>query len=295
VPGALWLLYNRALTGSLTTTPYTLWWSFDRIGFGPSIGGPEPGRRGFTFAQGLWNLGTDLQSLQAHLFGWPFYLALALAAVPFLVGRIERWDVIFAASAFSMAAAYVFYFNPGLWYGPRYYYVIIPWLALLSARGLIELYRLGARRFHGDSGRSVAAAAFPVLLGAALVAYDVGFYIPAQLPTYRVWNESSARTVQALQSTHLRQGLVFVAGPDSVYDVAFSLNSPLLSGRIVYARDEGSRDKVLASMYPGKPLWRFLAERLRPLQGAADPARGRIGGSEHLRRALPCSCARDAE
>ena len=31
-------LYNAALTGSPLTNTYALWWSMDRLGFGPGIG-----------------------------------------------------------------------------------------------------------------------------------------------------------------------------------------------------------------------------------------------------------------
>jgi hypothetical protein len=265
-PAVLWLGYNRLLTGSFTTTPYALWWSFDRIGFGATVGGPETAKRGFTFAQGLWNLGTDLQSFQAHVFGWPFYAGLALAAIPFLAGRIRRWDVLFAASACSVTIAYVFYFNPGLWYGPRYYYVIVPWVALLSARGLVELYRLCVTNSSFIDRVSLPAVALPALLATALIAYDVGFYIPSQIPTYQGWNATSARTARALQSRHLQNAVVFTAGHESVFDVAFSLNAPLLNGSVVYAKDEGSRDSMLMTVYPHRAYYRYSGtspERLR--------------------------------
>jgi len=36
--GSLFLAWQFAVTGNAFTNPYTLWWSFDRIGFGPGIG-----------------------------------------------------------------------------------------------------------------------------------------------------------------------------------------------------------------------------------------------------------------
>ena len=72
-PVAALLSYNWVLVGSPFTSPYSLWWPFDRLGFGPTVG-----IGGFTPTQGLWNTSFNLQMLLAHLFGWPFYLTLTL-------------------------------------------------------------------------------------------------------------------------------------------------------------------------------------------------------------------------
>ena len=77
-PAVILLLYNWRLTGSPLVSPYSLWWPFDHLGFGPTTG-----MYGFTPAFGFWNASYNLEMLQAHLFGWPFYLTLAFAFIPF--------------------------------------------------------------------------------------------------------------------------------------------------------------------------------------------------------------------
>lgn len=42
--GSLFLTWQYAMTGNALTDPYTLWWSFDQVGFGTGIG-LEPGGR----------------------------------------------------------------------------------------------------------------------------------------------------------------------------------------------------------------------------------------------------------
>jgi 4-amino-4-deoxy-L-arabinose transferase-like glycosyltransferase len=255
-PIAFLLLYNWILTGSALTSPYSLWWPFDRLGFGPTVGGG-----GFTPAQGLWNTSFNLQMLLAHLFGWPFYLTLTLAGVPFITGRATRWDWVFLASAGAVILAYVAYWNPGVMYGPRYYFATVPVVALLTARGLEELYRWPLRiRLHWGHDR-IAALAIPAAVLALLVTYNVTVYLPAQIPIYQGYNYTSAASINAVQRAGIHHALIFVVSTPSYewwsYGAVFSSNSPLLDGDIVYARDQGASDRELMRAYPGRSYYRL--------------------------------------
>lgn len=265
IPGAFLLIYNWRVAGSPFASTYALWWPADHPGFGPNVG--EMG--GFTPAQGLWNTGFNLQMLLAHLFGWPFYLTLALAAVPFVAGRGNRWDALFAASALSVIAAYVFYWTPGVMYGPRYYYVAIPWLALLTARGLEELYRWPLRLPWIAPSDRLAALLVPTLLGAALLIYNLRVYLPAQVPIYHGYNFSSAASIDAVQRAGIHHALIFVAsnppGQWWSYGEVFSSNSPLLDTDVVYARDLGRSDRNLIRLYPGRHYYRLVNTQLTRL------------------------------
>ncbi len=259
VPGVCLLLYNRALTGNPFLSPYSLWWPFDRIGFGPNVG-----MSGHTLGQGLWNTSFNLEMLLAHLFGWPFYLTLALVAVPFVLGRAGRWDALFAASAGAIVIAYIFYWAPGVMYGPRYYYVAIPWLALLSARGFQELYRWFLR-LPVASDRLAALLATGLLL-AGLLAYNLTVYLPLQVSSYHGYNDISADSLDAVQRANIHHALIFVVtNPPATwwsYGAVFSANSPLLDGDIVYARDEGVADRELMRRFPGRTYYRLDATTL---------------------------------
>jgi Dolichyl-phosphate-mannose-protein mannosyltransferase len=260
------LAYDRVLTDRVFGDPYTMWWSFDRVGFGAHIGGPEQSLRGFTPAQGILNMGSDLQMLQAHLFGWPFYFALALPMIPFILGRANRWDLLLAASTVSVMLAYILYFNPGLFYGPRYYYVGIGWLALLAARGFEELYRLPGRLVWRKGSGRLPSLLFPGLLAISLLAYDCVVYLPAQLSAYRSGNAPTVDTVQTMQGIHLKHALVFVPGSPSgwsTYSMLFNLNSPMVNGNTVYVRDQGKHDKALMLLYPKRIAYRPNGTRLQ--------------------------------
>ncbi len=259
------LLYNWDLTGSPLTSPYSLWWPFDHLGFGPGVG------YGHTPANGFWNLSYNLEMLLAHLFGWPFFFTLAPALLPFLLGRATRWDLLFGGSALCVMGAYVFYWHPGVMYGPRYYYVAIPWFALLTARGLEELYRLPLRLLGRWKRDRLAAGMAPVLLAGILLAYNVSVYLPTQIPIYRGYNFTSAAKIDAVHRAGLHHALVFVSsgqpGEWWSYGDVFSSNSPLLDGNVVYARDEGRQDRALMKLYPGWQYYRLYETTLTRLTG----------------------------
>src|SRR5579859_4223752 len=117
--------------------------------------------------------------LLAHLFGWPFYLTLMLAAVPFMTGKATRWDWAFLASSTAIVLVYIAYWNPGVMYGPRYYFAAVPWLVLLTARGLEELYYWPLRIPLVKAHDRIAALAIPAALLALLVSYNATVYLPA--------------------------------------------------------------------------------------------------------------------
>jgi hypothetical protein len=260
-PILAFILYNWDLTGSPLTSPYTLWWPYDKVGFGPNVGSA-----GFTVAEGFANLSVNFQMLLAHLFGWPFYFTLALVAIPFLVGRASRWDILFLASCFVLILAYVAYWNPGIMYGPRYLYVTIPFFALLSARGLEELYRLPLRLGTLRKSNRFAALIFPATVMCVLLLYDLTVYLPAQVPIYRGYNFSSRASLDAVQNAHIHHALVFVVdnppGQWWSYGEVFPANGPELNGDIIYAHDLGSIDRRLAQQYPSRATYRLIGTKL---------------------------------
>jgi 4-amino-4-deoxy-L-arabinose transferase-like glycosyltransferase len=258
------LVYNGVLTGDPLRSPYSLWWPWDTIGFSDNI------QSGFGPALGFWNTSLNLEYLMAHLFGWPFYFALGMAIIPFLLGRANRWDAIFGASALGVIAAYIFYWNPGTMYGPRYYYIAIPWFALLAGRGFEELYRWPMRAQLRRRASHLAALFVPALLLASFLAYNLAVYLPAQLPMYRGYNFVDASSLQAVARAHIHHALIFVdsnpPGEWWSYGSVFSANSPTLDGDIVYARDLGARNVQLMHRYPGREYYRLNGATLTRIQ-----------------------------
>src|SRR5262249_29778589 len=128
---------NASLTGSAFLPPLSLWSDLDRIGFGPNVGT----RGGHDFASALGNTWVNLAVLLRHLYGWPAYLTLALAVVPFVLGTRSRWDYLLVISVVGLAVAHWLYWSDGIIYGPRFMFEAVAALSLLTARGIILLAR----------------------------------------------------------------------------------------------------------------------------------------------------------
>ncbi len=137
---ALLPLYQWAVTGDPWLNPYTLWWPYDRIGFGPGIGA-MPGGHSWHYA---WiNLKQDLMNAATDVLGWPWlsWLPLLLGLLlPVRRGR-DRWLV---APFLCLVIAYLFYWvgSPMRLWGPRYYFEGFAPLWLLGAVGLRKAWEL---------------------------------------------------------------------------------------------------------------------------------------------------------
>ncbi len=129
--GALLFIWQWLLTGDVLTNPYTLWWHYDRIGFGPGIGVTESGH---SLYWAFLNTRFSLRAGVHDLFGWPY---LSWFLVPFgLFGLRKRCAARLLASVFvSLVLAYGFYWIGSWLFGPRYYFESITVLTILSAGG----------------------------------------------------------------------------------------------------------------------------------------------------------------
>jgi hypothetical protein len=129
--GSLLALWQWVLTGDMWTNPYTLWWPYDRIGFGPGIGVTESGHN---LSLAYYNTRFSLRAGVHDLFGWPY---LSWVLLPFgLIGmRKHRWTWLHAGIFVSLVLAYSFYWIGSWLYGPRYYFEALAGLSILSAGG----------------------------------------------------------------------------------------------------------------------------------------------------------------
>jgi hypothetical protein len=153
-PGVFYAAFvNVNLTGSPFLPPLSLWSDLDRIGFGPNVGT----RGGHDLASALANTWANLAVLLRHLYGWPGYLTLALAFVPFVLGSRSRWDGLMALVALGLTVAHWLYWSDGIIYGPRFEFEAVAALSLLTARGMMLLAR-------GDGPSPAEAAEEPLTI-----------------------------------------------------------------------------------------------------------------------------------
>lgn len=256
--GAL-LIYNALLTGSPFTSPYELYWPFDKIGFGEGVGAG-----GYhTLASGLINTRMNLESLSSQLFGWPLRLDLvfvvlaslvlafnlgkcALQAVKGITGQAHDslrrtclWDALLLTSFTSLVAVHVLYWTSGGMYGPRYYFEAMPALLLLSARGIAHLAIAADLNWAGrhEQGLVTVISSRPLVLlarlgpagliklaigvaVAALVICSLTSYLPRQFATYRGWYGITGDAPRLASQLQCGRAIVFVPPGNSWTDHA---------------------------------------------------------------------------
>jgi hypothetical protein len=262
------LLYDRLLTGSFLKTPYsyaTL--SRDTIGFFGD----------HSFAAGLMNTETNLALLVLVLHGWPLFVGLLHAALPFLLGTRARCDYFLLSGVLAIVAAWAAYRGVFIMHGPRFWYEAVPYLVLLSARGVQRFVE--AIGTLGDLGGAAissrraldaryGAAVVSAALVAALLAYSVdGWalgrheafppieFVPRTMSELRGFNGADARLARLADEKRIHHALVFVRDCPhwQCYGTVFWRNSPRLDGDIVWARDLGPvRDAALLTAFPGR-------------------------------------------
>jgi hypothetical protein len=280
---AFYLAYNFAQTGNALILPRTLFSSADQYGFGMGIG--FYGQH--TVAAGLVILDQLLTSLLIDLYGWPFYLTLALIPISLLRrDRARRWDWFLLTLAGAFILAQAGYFYHGIYLGPRYLYETLPCLLLLTARGITALPDLAQRTLSvilawwparrgqvlagadaaarpaiSDATRSshAAARAASGIIVAALVAFNLGFYLPRQLAQHQDFTglpPSVLVDTAAIYRNPPRHALVITSNWQIYNYVLWPLNDPLLLGSTLYAVAPGPGDIArLIGEFPNRTVY----------------------------------------
>lgn len=261
--------FNNMLTGNPGTTPRSLFFAGDHWGFGPGTG--FYGQH--TLAAGFVNLDELLRILQIDLFGWPFYLTLAFLVLPFLTRRAVGADWLMLAGAAIMTGAFVGYFYHGIYLGPRYLFETLPFLLILTSRGILTLGAVGiaagraAGRWWGDkllSGKAQAQPAISIVtavLVAILVVCNLGYYMPRQIELHKNYTGLPAGyniDVSEVYHAPLHNAIV-VTDDYTIYQfVLFPLNDPMLHGDVIYAwASDPQQYAELRSAFPGRVIYQM--------------------------------------
>ncbi|MDQ2806481.1 MAG: hypothetical protein M3Z04_06130 [Chloroflexota bacterium] len=264
---------NQAQLGSPFRLAQELVGSYDQLGFGPGFG-PEEG--GHSPALGLFNALVYARNLSGVLFGWPPALTFAplLLALGALWGRpwrLARWDLFLCAGFVGLVGVYFAWWSATTIFGPRYWYEALPFLLLLSGRGLVVLGR-GVAALAGPAHRFRVGLVMIVLIGPLLL-YNLAQTLPDQVRAYTGYNDVDASSLRAVAAAHLDHALVFVGlNPDFArrdFGKVFFANDPLLRGPVVYARSiDAGRNRALLAAFPDRQPY-YL-----PLSGPPQPGLG---------------------
>jgi len=263
------LAFNALLTGSIYVTPRSLFFAGDHWGFGQNVG--FYGQH--TLAAGFVNLDELLTILAIDLFGWPFYLSFAFLVMPFLTRRAVRTDWFLLIVVVVTIGAYIGYFYHGIYLGPRYLFETLPFLLILTARGIITLTEIGAsiQVWYANMVQQASKitmhpvkptrSVITVILVALLIACNVFYFMPRQIELHQNYTGLPADTaldVDTIYHPPLHNAIV-VTGDFTIYQfVLFPLNDPYLHNNVIYALASTDPDYAeLHAAYPGRTLYRL--------------------------------------
>jgi len=257
----IYFLWQYALTGDGLLNPYTLWWPYDQIGFGPGHG---RGEAGHTISLAWLNLRNSLNAGSYDLFGWDGYSWVFL---PFGLWAARRnskaW--LIGGVAVSLVLVYMAYWIGATLFGPRYYYEGLYSVTLFSAAGIAWLAgwpsQLGAQYVRHAKWRKVRPLLITFILG-VLVGMNLTLYLPIRLDgmvgLYDI--EKADQQPFLTQSTRaLAPALVIVHSARWMeYGALLDLENPELTSPFIFAWSiSPSTDALLGKDFPGRTLYHY--------------------------------------
>ncbi len=273
----VYLWWQYSLTGNALLNPYTLWWPYDRIGFGPGHG---RGPAGHTLTMAWINTQSSLQSGGYDLFGWG---AFSWITLPFglWASRRNPRGLLISSVVLSLVLVYSTYWIGATLFGPRYYYEGLYSLTLLSAAGIAWLAGWPANagksivRYKG--WRMLRPLLVTLFLG-VLVGINLTLYLPIRLNSMLdLYNISQTDQAPFLtpSTRSMAPALVIVHTAYWMeYGALLDLENPELTSPFIFAWSiDSATDASLAGdfpsrtvyhYYPGEPFKLYIVPQQRP-------------------------------
>lgn len=267
ITGALALiipLWQYAVTGDPLLNPYTLWWSYDRLGFGPEIGNQAGGNN-------LWwawfNLRVSLKAGASDQFGWPSISWLFIPFGLFAVRR-NRSALLISAVLPALLLAYTLYWIGSWVYGPRYYFEGMIGSVLLTTAGIQWLAGKikGRMQDRKTTLRSLLRFSIVSFITMLLIGINLGWYLP-----YRIKQMTDLFGVRSEQlipfnsktALQLTPALVIVHQQKTwrEYGTLLELSNPYLDSPFIfiYSRQPADDQAVIAA-FPHRRVIHYYAD-----------------------------------
>ncbi len=254
----VYLAYNHHLLGVWGVDPLSLIAPAMRYGFGSTIGAvwpdsfPSPGH---TPWRALLNANHNFAVLSAEAFAWPLP-STTFALVALFLGRRDRAWWASALLCAAITAVYAGYWYHGVCVGARFYFGMLPALALLTVSGADLSARAAARWLGGDAAR---ARAFALALIAAMCAGGLTLYLPRALLLTPYAYSRGFRSQLLEDASRIPPGpaIVFVRRTDR-HGASLILRNewPLAQSPVIFAHDAGeARNRQLIARYPGRRVY----------------------------------------
>lgn len=261
---SLLFIWQYAVTGNFLLNPYTLWWPYDKIGFGPGIGIQEGGHNLY------WarlNLKHSLNAGYSDLFGWG---KISWLFMPFGLLTLRKLRTAWTSIAIlpSLIAVYLLYWIGAWVYGPRYYFEGLISATLLSAAGITWLaghlaspFASSTQRWHSRLRFGLTTMFVGLLIGANLT-----YYLPARLGSMYQLYGATRQQLAPFQTEAARQltpALIFVHRQKNwrEYATLLELSSPQLDTPFVFvfSRDDAD-NQIVMDAFPGRSVWHYYPD-----------------------------------
>ena len=251
---SLHYLWRYALTGNWLLNPYTLWWDYDKLGFGKGFG-PMP--EGNTLAQSLMNTRLSLRSMVNDLFGWgPLTWLLPLAGI--WINRRQRQVWLISSIFFSLTAVYLAYWVSG----SRYFYEGLYSLTILSASAIAWI-----TGWHSQASTRISTKqkVIAFLFGMMVIASGI-FYTPARLKNIEERYGFSKDDLRVFQSDAIQEftpALILVYAQSwKEYGAFLHLEDPDLTTPLIFAWIFPGQNppEQLSTDYPDRTIYYFYPD-----------------------------------
>jgi hypothetical protein len=264
--GSVIFLWQYALSGNALLNPYTLWWSYDKVGFGPGYGVSEEGHH----LRLAWvNTKFSLWVGWRDLFGWGGYswIFLPFGLIAVVLRRRGR-ALLVGSVVVSLVVVYLAYWVSSWLFGPRYFYEGLHSLTLFSAAGIAwlagwlrgENQQSEAGRKH--SGRMHLRPLAVMTLLAIFIVLDLRFYLPLRLGgmhgLYGI-ERADFEPFLAAQAQNLSPALIIVHTERwEDYGGLLELETPFLDTPFIFAWSRGAKaDAALAADFPDRHIYHY--------------------------------------
>jgi hypothetical protein len=228
-------IWQYALTGSYTTNPYTLWWPYDKVGFGPGYGVTD---QGHTIIQGWRNTKHSLRAGLGDLFGWGRFSWIFL---PFglIAARKARSTPVFVGLFLSLVGLYMAYWVGSWLYGPRYYFEALSGLTILTAVGIFWIAGCQHNQKEDKNLWRRIQRRFIVVVTLILVFTNIYFYVPVRMQGLKglyTIERSDLSLFESAESESLTPALIIVHAKQWMsYGSLLELESPDLESPFIFA------------------------------------------------------------
>ena len=261
----LYLLWQYLLTGDALLNPYTLWWTYDRVGFGPGHG---RGINGHTLNMAWINLRQSIMAGRYDLFGWGGYSWVFL---PFGIWATRRnpKGLLLGSIFVSMMLIYMTYWIGATLFGPRYYYESLFSLTLISAAGIAWIAgwpgKLSETYVRFTGWRKLRPLLITLVLG-ILVGINLTLYMPIRLGgmygLYDIERADQEPFLTPSAQSHTPALVIVRADRWMEYGAVLDLENPELTTPFIFAWSiSPSADAALVNDFPFRNIYHYYPER----------------------------------